>query len=120
MTNLPPTTQIVIIGGGVMGASTAYHLAKRGCTDVVLLEKQEFFGMGATGKCAGGIRYQFSTAINIQLSLLSMPMLDRFEEETGQAISLRRDGYLFLLTNDHVVAADRMGSTSPDHPILAV
>ncbi len=107
MPNLPPTTQIVIIGGGVMGASTAYHLAKRGCTDVVLLEKQEFFGMGATGKCAGGIRYQFSTAINIQLSLLSMPMLDRFEEETGQAISLRRDGYLFLLTNDHDVAAFR-------------
>ena len=86
MPNLPSTTQIVIIGGGVMGASTAYHLARRGCTDVVLLEKQEFFGMGATGKCAGGIRYQFSTAINIQLSLLSMPMLDRFEEETGQAI----------------------------------
>ena len=107
MTNLPLTTQIIIIGGGVMGASTAYHLAKRGCTDVVLLEKQEFFGMGATGKCAGGIRYQFSTAINIQLSLLSMPMLDRFEEETGQAISLRRDGYLFLLTNDHDVAAFR-------------
>ena len=107
MTNLSSTAQIVIIGGGVMGASTAYHLAKRGCTDVVLLEKQEFFGMGATGKCAGGIRYQFSTAINIQLSLLSMPMLDRFEAETGQAIGLRRDGYLFLLTNERDVAIFR-------------
>lgn len=105
--SLPTRAQIVIIGGGVMGASTAYHLAKRGFTDVVLLEKQEFFGMGATGKCAGGIRYQFSTEINIRLSLLSLPMLDRFEEELGQAIGLRRDGYLFLLTNERDVATFR-------------
>ncbi|MBK8800286.1 MAG: FAD-binding oxidoreductase [Anaerolineales bacterium] len=107
MTTFPSTAQVVIIGGGVMGASTVYHLARRGCTDVVLLEKQEFFGMGATGRCAGGIRYQFSTEINIRLSLLSLPMLDRFEEELGQPISLRRDGYLFLLTNAHDVAVFR-------------
>ena len=103
--SLPSTAQVVIVGGGVMGASTAYHLARRGCTDVLLLEKQEFFGMGATGRCAGGIRYQFSTEINIRLSQLSLPMLDRFEEEPGQAIGLRRDGYLFLLTNDRDVTS---------------
>jgi sarcosine oxidase subunit beta len=107
MPALPPTAQVVIIGGGVMGASTAYHLARRGCTDVVLLEQQEFFGIGATGRCAGGIRYQFSTEINVQLSLLSLPMLDRFEAELGQSIGLRRDGYLFLLTNAHDVAVFR-------------
>lgn len=90
-----------------MGASTAYHLAQRGCTDIVLLERQPFFGMGATGKCAGGIRYQFSTEINIRLSLLSLPMFDRFEAEVGQPIGLRRDGYLFLLTNEEDVAAFR-------------
>lgn len=90
-----------------MGASTAYHLAERGCTDVVLLEKQPFFGQGATGKCAGGIRYQFSTEINIRLSQLSLPMLDRFEEEMEQAIDRRYSGYLFLLTNEEDVATFR-------------
>lgn len=107
MSGLPLSAQVVVIGGGVMGASTAYHLAVRGCRDVVLLESQPFFGQGATGKCAGGIRYQFSTAINIRLSQLSLPMLDRFEEEIGQAIGLRYDGYLLLATNDHDVETFR-------------
>ncbi|MCI0395030.1 MAG: FAD-binding oxidoreductase [Chloroflexi bacterium] len=107
MTDLPSSTQVAIIGGGVMGASVAYHLARRGCTDVVLLERESFFGQGATGKCAGGIRYQFSTEINIRLSQISLPMLDRFEDETGQAIDLRRCGYLFLLTNEADVAKFR-------------
>jgi sarcosine oxidase, subunit beta len=103
MSELPQTAQVVIIGGGVMGASTAYHLAVRGCRDVVLLERQPFFCQGATGKCAGGIRHQFSTAINIRLSQLSLPMLDRFEAEIGQPIDLRYDGYLLLATNEEVV-----------------
>lgn len=101
---LPNTADVVVIGGGVMGASTAYHLAVRGCRNVVLLEKHEFLGAEATGKCAGGIRYQFSTEINIRLSLLSLPMLERFEEEIGQAIDLRWPGYLFLLDNPHDLA----------------
>ena len=94
---LPGTADVVIIGGGVMGASTAYHLAARGCGKVVLVERAPFLGTEATGKCAGGIRYQFSTEINVRLSLLSLPMLERFEEELGQPIDLRRTGYLFLL-----------------------
>ena len=104
---LPTTANVVIIGGGVMGASPAYHLAKRGCTDVVLLEKGPFLGMEATGKCAGGIRYQFSTEINVRLSLLSLPMLQRFEEELGQDIDLRWPGYLFLLDNEADLATFR-------------
>lgn len=83
-----------------MGASTAYHLAKHGGLSVVLLEREAFFGLGATGRCAGGIRYQFGTAINIRLSQLSLPMLDAFEEETGQPALVRKCGYLFVLTRE--------------------
>jgi len=98
--SLPKTAEIIVIGGGVMGASTAYHLAARGIKDVVLLEKEMFFGQGATGRCAGGVRYQFATEINIHLSLLSLPMLERFEDELDQVIDYRKVGYLFLLTQD--------------------
>ncbi len=97
---LPGTAQVVVIGGGVMGASTAYHLALRGCTDVVLLEKETFFGQGATGRCAGGIRYQFSTEINVRLSQISLPMLDRFEEELDQPIDLKWVGYMLLASTE--------------------
>ncbi|HRN50310.1 MAG TPA: FAD-binding oxidoreductase [Anaerolineales bacterium] len=102
--SLPKTASVVIIGGGVMGASAAYHLAQRGVKDVVLLEKDEFFGQGATGRCAGGVRYQFGTEVNIRLSLASLPMLERFPEEIGQEVDYRKCGYLFLLTNDADIA----------------
>jgi sarcosine oxidase subunit beta len=95
----PATSPIVIVGGGVMGASTLYHLARRSVR-AVLLERESFFGQGATGRCAGGVRYQFATEINIRLSLLSLPMLDRFEDEIGQAIDRRYCGYLFFLTHE--------------------
>lgn len=97
---LPRSADVVIVGGGVMGASTAYHLSLKGCRGVLLLERNPLFGQEATGKCAGGIRYQFATEINIRLSLLSLPMLERFEEELGQAIDLRHCGYLFLITRE--------------------
>ena len=98
--DIPNTADIVIIGGGVMGASAAYHLARRGMKNIVLLEKEEFFGTGATGRCAGGVRYQFSTEINIRLSLESLPMLECFREEIGQDVSYRQCGYLLIATNE--------------------
>ncbi|NPA92823.1 MAG: FAD-binding oxidoreductase [Chloroflexi bacterium] len=104
MTDFPNTAEIIIVGGGVMGASIAYHLAARGQKGVVLLEKESFFGLGATGRCAGGVRYQFSTEINIRLSLESLPMLERFPEEIGYPIDYRQIGYLFVLTNEQDVA----------------
>lgn len=92
------SAEAVIIGGGVMGASIAYHLALRGIKDIVLLERDDFFGQGATGRCAGGVRYQFATEVNIKLSLVSLPMLERFESEIGWAVDYVKCGYLFLLT----------------------
>ena len=94
---------VVIIGGGIMGASTAYHLAKRGA-DVVVLEAGEMFGLGSTGLNAGGIRYQFATAVNIELSKLSIGMMERFAAEMDQEVGLRRCGYLFMLDDEDDLA----------------
>jgi sarcosine oxidase subunit beta len=96
--DIPHSADIVIVGGGVMGASIAYHLAARGMGNLVLLEKEALFGQGSTGRCAGGVRYQFGTEINIRLSLASLPMLERFKDELGQEINYRKCGYLFVLT----------------------
>lgn len=101
--DFPRTADIVIIGGGVMGASAAWHLASRGTRNLVLLEKEPLFGQGSTGKCAGGVRYQFGTEINIRLSLASLPMLERFKDELGQDVHYRPCGYLFVLTDERDV-----------------
>src|SRR6266498_1129471 len=98
--DIPRTADIVIIGGGVMGASAAYHLAKCGIKNIVLLEKEEFFGTGATGRCAGGVRYQFSTEINVKLSIESLPMIERFRDEIGQDVNYRQCGYLLIATDE--------------------
>ncbi len=90
-----------------MGASAAYHLAMRGSKNIVLLEKEEFFGTGATGRCAGGVRYQFSTAINVKLSLASLPMIERFKEEIGQDVNYRQCGYLLVATDEKDAATFR-------------
>lgn len=97
---LPKTSDIVIIGGGIMGASTAYHLAERGGVSVALLEQHEQFGQESTAKCAGGIRHQFSTEVNIRLSIESIQMMERFPEEIGQEIGLNLIGYLFVLDDE--------------------
>jgi sarcosine oxidase subunit beta len=114
--SIPKNSDIVIIGGGVMGASTAYHLVERGVKDVLLLEKEEFFGQGATGRCAGGVRYQFATEVNIRLSLASLPMLERFEEEFDQAIDYRQVGYLFLLSDEQDLETFR-GNVALQHSL---
>jgi sarcosine oxidase subunit beta len=105
--SLPETADIVIIGGGVIGASTAYHLALRGARNIVLLERANLFGTESTGKCAGGVRYHFETEINCRLSLLSLPAFDRFEAETGYSADYRKIGYLFVLSREKDEAAFR-------------
>ncbi len=88
-----------------MGTSAAYHLAQRGVRNIILLEKEKFFGQGATGRCAGGVRYQFSTEINVKLSIESLPMLERFKDEIGQEVSYKQCGYLLVATNEKDVDA---------------
>ncbi len=88
---------VVIIGGGVMGTSTAYHLAKLGCKDVVLVEKKQL-ASGSTSLCAGGIRLQFSSEANIRISMESVQTFERFAEEFEAEIDFRQHGYLFLST----------------------
>lgn len=97
--DLPQSSEIVIIGGGVMGASCAYHLAQAGAKEVLLLERDPFFGQGATGRCAGGVRYQFSTEVNVRLSIASLAMIERFKQEIGQDPFYHQCGYLFVLTD---------------------
>src|SRR5512147_1949748 len=90
---------VVVIGGGCMGASVAYHLARLGITDVVLVEREAMLGTGSTGRNAGGVRHQFSHAANIRLSIESIRLLERVQEEVGYPADLHQDGYLFLLSS---------------------
>ena len=93
---------VVIVGGGIIGASIAYHLAARGVRDVVVLEREQL-GSGSTTRNAGGVRLQFSTEINVRLSLRSLPRIERFQEEMGVDPHLRQVGYLFLITEERDV-----------------
>ena len=97
------TADVVIVGGGCMGASVAYHLARHGVTNVVLVEREQMLGTGSTGRNAGGVRHQFSNEANIRLSLESIALLERFADEVGQPIDFHQDGYLFLLASDSSV-----------------
>jgi sarcosine oxidase subunit beta len=91
------TAEIIIIGGGIIGTSLAYHLGRKGARGVVLLEKG-MLGEGATAKCVGGIRFQFSTEINILFSLESWKTWQHFEELTEVDLGFKKVGYLFLAT----------------------
>ncbi|TMB45269.1 MAG: FAD-binding oxidoreductase [Chloroflexi bacterium] len=90
------TADVVIAGGGIVGCALAYELAKRNI-DVLLLER-EALGSQSTGKCAGGVRQQFSMEANVRLQRMSVRMFEEFEHETGHAADFRQIGYLFVLT----------------------
>jgi sarcosine oxidase subunit beta len=95
----PKTASVVIIGGGVVGCSIAYHLARRGQRDVVVLER-ETVGSGTTSKAAGGIRAQFPTETEIRFSLESLRVLQNFAEEFGIDPGFKQIGYLFLISEE--------------------
>lgn len=89
---------IVIVGGGIIGTSIAYHLAKRGGASVAVVEREINPGMGSTSKAAGGIRAQFGSEINVALSKLSIPAFERFPKEMGVDVVFQQAGYLWLGT----------------------
>jgi sarcosine oxidase, subunit beta len=93
------SADVVIIGGGIVGSSIAYQLTTAGCRDVLILERESHQGKGSTGKSMGGVRAQFSTAVNIQMSLYSIPFFQTFEEVMEHPAGYRGQGYLFVATN---------------------
>jgi len=94
----PKTASVIVIGGGAVGCSIAYHLARRGVRDVVVLER-ETVGSGTTSKAAGGIRAQFGTEPEIRFSLEGQKVLETFKEEFGGDPGFQRIGYLFLVSS---------------------
>jgi sarcosine oxidase subunit beta len=99
--------EVVIIGGGCMGASVAYHLTRRGVTDVVVLEREKMLATGSTGRNAGGVRHQFSNEANIRLSLESIRTIEHFADVVGHPVDFHQDGYLFLLSTPESVSSFR-------------
>src|SRR5246127_2851062 len=98
------TADVVIIGGGIVGSSIAWHLTHAGCKNVLVIERESTQGKGSTGKSMGGVRAQFSTPVNIQMSLYSIPFYASFEERLGFPCDYRPQGYLFCATSERHMA----------------
>jgi sarcosine oxidase subunit beta len=96
---VPTSADVVIIGGGIVGASIAYQLTAAGCRNVVILERETSQGKGSTGKSMGGVRAQFATPVNIRMSLFSIPFFRDFEQTVGHPSGYRAQGYLFIATS---------------------
>jgi sarcosine oxidase, subunit beta len=96
--SIPRTADVVIVGAGCIGASIAFHLARRGAK-VVVFEREKMPGIGSTGHCAGGVRQQFSTRVNVELSKASVRALERFSDEVGADPGFDQCGYLFCLAD---------------------
>jgi sarcosine oxidase, subunit beta len=128
------TADVVIVGGGIVGASIAYHLTAAGCHNVLVVERESHQGKGSTGKSMGGVRAQFSTEVNIRMSLYAIPFYATFEDRLGYPCGYKPQGYLFCATTqahlkylsenqdrqkalglDHVrmIAADEIASMFP-------
>jgi sarcosine oxidase subunit beta len=98
------TASVVVIGGGVIGCSIAYHLALRGCPDVIVVEKNLFEGAENSSLSAGGVRHQFASEVNARMSAYAIQRFERFQDEMGADIEFHQDGYLFMATSDAQMA----------------
>src|SRR5215470_7003386 len=92
------TADVVIIGGGIVGSSIAYQLTSAGYKNVLVIERETAQGKGSTGKSMGGVRAQFATPVNIQMSLYSIPFYSSFDEVMGHPSGYKSQGYLFVAT----------------------
>jgi sarcosine oxidase, subunit beta len=92
------TADVVVIGGGIVGSSIAYHLTAAGCRNVVVVERETAQGKGSTGKSMGGVRAQFATPVNIRMSLYSIPFYAEFDAVIGHPAGYKPQGYLFVAT----------------------
>ena len=111
-TKLPKQRQIVIIGGGIMGCSTAYHLLKNGCRDVILLERTKLTS-GTTWHSAAQVRQLRSTESLTRLVQNSVSLYSSLEAETGQATGWKQTGSLSIATNpDRLTHIRRQASLS--------
>ncbi|HUO24755.1 MAG TPA: FAD-dependent oxidoreductase [Candidatus Aquilonibacter sp.] len=98
------TADVIIVGGGIVGSSIAYYLTAGGCRDLLVIERESAQGKGSTGKSMGGLRAQFSTPVNILMSLYSIPFYASFEERLGFPCDYRPQGYLFCATGENHLA----------------
>jgi sarcosine oxidase, subunit beta len=116
--------EVVVVGAGVIGASVAYHLAARGCSDVLVLDSVPGPGEGSTGRATGGFRAQFGSEVNVRLSLLSREKLRRFPDELGVDPGYRPHGYLFLARQptdlEALLAAQQVQKAAGLHEALEV
>jgi sarcosine oxidase subunit beta len=111
------TAETIIVGGGVNGVATAYNLARRGMTDVVVLEKS-YPGFGATGRCGGGIRQQWGLAENVILARESVRRFENLSAELGFNVFFRQGGYLMLVYDEREY--ELVNKTIPLHNSLDV
>src|SRR5215475_8613260 len=93
------SADVVIIGGGVIGCAIAYYLAKKGCRNIVLLDKN-FLTSGSTGRSGGGVRLQFGLEMNVKLAGQSIEHFENLSEELNSDIGFIQSGYLMLSYDD--------------------
>ena len=108
------TADAVVIGGGIMGASTAHFLAKKGVGKVVLLEKRTLAAV-STGHSAANIRCSYSNPVTVQLALRSFDMFENDREEMGGDTGFRRTGMIILLEKEHVAAGRTVLESEREH-----
>jgi sarcosine oxidase subunit beta len=102
--NLLTTADVAVVGGGIVGASIAWHLAQRGVTNVVIVERESHQGAGSTGRSMGGVRVQFGTEPNIRMSMYSIAHYREFERVVGEPSGYKPHGYLFVASSERHLA----------------